>query len=96
MEKLLPREDTIFPEKIKSFNILLKMYKTDTKCVRKACQGSKRLNEVKNLPESKVKDFGLSPLPMHNPYSETFLGIKFVFVDRFSKCLWHNLGQKDY
>ena len=31
MEKLLPREATIFPEKIKSFNILLKMHKTNTK-----------------------------------------------------------------
>ena len=31
MEKLLPREVTIFPEKIKSFNILLKMHKTNTK-----------------------------------------------------------------
>ena len=31
MEKLLPREITIFPEKNKSFNILLKMHKTKTK-----------------------------------------------------------------
>ena len=31
MEKLLPREVTIFPEKIKSFIILLKMHKTNTK-----------------------------------------------------------------
>ena len=31
MAKLLPGEVTIFPEKIKSFNILLKMHKTDTK-----------------------------------------------------------------
>ena len=30
MEKLLLREITIFPEKIKSFNILLKMHKTNT------------------------------------------------------------------
>ena len=31
IEKLLPREVTIFPEKNKSFNILLKMHKTNTK-----------------------------------------------------------------
>ena len=31
MEKLLAREVTIFPEKIKSFNILLKIHKTNTK-----------------------------------------------------------------
>ena len=30
-EKLLPREVTIFPEKIKSITILLKMQKTKTK-----------------------------------------------------------------
>ena len=31
MEKLLPREVTIFPEKDKSSQILLKVYKTNTK-----------------------------------------------------------------
>ena len=31
MEKLLPREVTIFPEKITSFNIFLKMQKPNTK-----------------------------------------------------------------
>ena len=31
MEKLLLREVTIFPEKNKSFNILLKMHKANTK-----------------------------------------------------------------
>ena len=31
MEKLLAREVTIFPEKIKSSKILLKIYKTKTK-----------------------------------------------------------------
>ena len=31
MKKLLPREVTIFQEKIKTFNILLKMHKTNTK-----------------------------------------------------------------
>ena len=31
MEKLLAREVTIFPEKIKSSKMLLKIYKTNTK-----------------------------------------------------------------
>ena len=31
MEKLLAREVTIFQEKMKSFNILLKIHKTNTK-----------------------------------------------------------------
>ena len=31
MEKLLPREITIFPEKIKTFNILSRIHKTNTK-----------------------------------------------------------------
>ena len=31
MEKLLEREVTIFPEKIKSFKMLLKIHKTNTK-----------------------------------------------------------------
>ena len=31
MEKLLAREVTIFPEKIRSSNILLKIHKTNTK-----------------------------------------------------------------
>ena len=46
MEKLLAREATIFPEKIKSFNILLKIHKTQHQIVRKAYQGSKRLTIV--------------------------------------------------
>ena len=31
MEKMLPREVTIFPEKIKTFSILFKIHKTNTK-----------------------------------------------------------------
>ena len=34
--------------------------------------------------KSKLKIFGLSPLPMQNPYSKTFLDIKLLFVNRFS------------
>ena len=43
MEKLLV---TIFPEKIKSFNILLKNAKNQRQIVRKAYQGSSLLNKV--------------------------------------------------
>ena len=45
MENLLTREVTIFPEKNKSFNILLKIHKIDH-IVRTAYQGSKCLNKV--------------------------------------------------
>ena len=46
MEKFLPREVTIFPKKIKSLNILLKNAQNQHQTVRKAYQGSKRLNKV--------------------------------------------------
>ena len=52
IEKLLAREVTIFSEKIRSFNILLKIQKIQHQVVRKAYQGSKRLNKVDKLPES--------------------------------------------
>ena len=48
-KELLPREVTIFPEKIKSFNILLKMHKNQHQIVKKAYQGSKRLNKVNKI-----------------------------------------------
>ena len=59
MEKLLASEVVIFPEKNKNFNILLKI------------MGPNVWIKLSNLPESKVKDSGLSPLPMQNPYSKT-------------------------
>ena len=71
MEKLLAREVTIFPEKNKSFNILLKIHKTQHEIVRKAYQGSKRCQNPK------LKIFGLSPLPMQTPYSKHFWTLKF-------------------
>ena len=48
MEKLLPREVTSFPEKNKSFNILLKNAQNQHQhqIVRKAYQASKRLIKV--------------------------------------------------
>ena len=36
-----------------------------------------------------------SPLPMQNPFSKTFLDIKFLFVNRFSKFWLHILGLKE-
>ena len=46
MEKLLAMEVTIFSEKNKSFNILLKVSQNQHQIVRKDNQESKRLNEV--------------------------------------------------
>ena len=67
MEILLPREVTIFPEKIKSVNILLK-------CIKPTPNSKKSLPVVHTLkstklPDSKVKDFWIISLPMQNPYS---------------------------
>ena len=45
------------------------------------------------LPEMKVYDHGLSPLQMQTPYSKSVLGIKSLFVIRFSKFLLHMLRQ---
>ena len=56
MEKLLAREVTIFPEKNKNCKILLKIQKNQHQIIRKAYQGSKHLNKLTNLSESKVKD----------------------------------------
>ena len=38
----------------------------------------------------------LTIFPCKNPCSKKFLDIKFLFVNRFSKFLWHILGQTDY
>ena len=65
--------------------------------VRKAYQGSKHLNKADKLAcqSQKLKIFGLHPLPMQNPYSNTFLDIKFLFIN-FSNFLWLILGLKEY
>ena len=39
------------------------------------------------LPELQVYDHGLSPLPVEIPFSKLVLGVKLVFVDRFSEFL---------
>ena len=49
-----------------------------------------------HLPESKVKDIWIVPLPMQNAYLKTFLDVKFLFVNRFSRFLRHILGLKEY
>ena len=54
------------------------------------------LFESKMLPELKVCDHGLSPLPMQNPYSKLIFGIKSLFVNRFSNFLLHILRQIKY
>ena len=56
MEKLLTREVTSFPEKIKSCKILLKMHKTNIKLLKKFTRGPNVWIKLTNLPESKVKD----------------------------------------
>ena len=89
MEKLLAREVTIFPEKNKSCKILLKFHKTNTKLLEKLTRGPNVWIKLINLSESKVKDV------MQNPYSKTFLDVKFLFVNRFSKFLRHILGLKE-
>ena len=43
------------------------------------------------MPELKVHDHGLFPLPMQNPYSKLILGIKSLFVNQFWKVLLHIL-----
>ena len=83
MEKLLAREVTIFPEKIKSFNILLK-------CIKPTPNSKKSLPVVQMFEKSrhicqnpKLMMIGLSSLPMQNPYSKTFLDVKFLFANDF-------------
>ena len=56
MGKLLAREVIIFPEKIKSSKILLKIHKTNTKLSEKLTRGPNVWIKLTNLPESKVKD----------------------------------------
>ena len=91
MEKLLAREVTIYQEKIKSSKILLKIHKTKTKLHEKLTRGP----NVWICQNLKLKIFGLSPLSMQNPYSKTFVDIKFLFVNRFSIFLRHILGLKE-
>ena len=38
------------------------------------------------LPELKVYDHGLSPLPMQNPYTKTILGINSLLTDFQKFC----------
>ena len=57
MEKLLARQVTIFPEKIKSSKILLKIHDTNTKLYENLTRGPNISIKLTNLPESKVKDF---------------------------------------
>ena len=61
------------------------------KCHNRLTRDQNVLFKSTKLPELKVCDHGLSPLPMQNPYSKLILGIKSLFVNRFSKGLLHIL-----
>ena len=63
---------------------------------QKTYQGSNFLFKSEMLLKLNVYDHGLFPLPMRNPYSKLILGIKSLFVDRFSKFLLHILRQIYY
>ena len=61
------------------------------------------LNEVQTLEQShqiclnsKFKIFGLPPLHMQNTRSRSFLGVKFLFMNRCSKFLWQFLRLFEY
>ena len=96
MEKLLPREVTIFPEKIKALIFYWKCTKP-TPNSKKSLSGVQTFDKSRQICQNpKLKMFGLSPLPMQNPYSKTFLDVKYLFVNRFSKFLRHILGLKEY
>ena len=60
---------------------------------QKTYQRTKCFIQVVIVARTEVYDHGLSPLPMQNPYSELILGIKSLFVYRFSKSLLQILRQ---
>ena len=93
MEKLLAREVTIFPEKIKSSKFFSKIYKTNTKLQETLTRGPNVWIKLSNLPES--KDFWIISLAYAKSLFKNILDIKFLFVNRFSKFLWHILGLKE-
>ena len=74
MEKLLARIVTIIPEKIKSFNILLKIHKTNTKLKEKLTKGPNVSIKSTNLPESKVKDVWIISLAYANSIFKNIFG----------------------
>ena len=77
MEKFLAREATVFPEKNKSLNILLKFIQPTPHC-KKSLPGFQTFEFSRQISQNpKLKSFGLSPLPMQNPYSKTFLHSEF-------------------
>ena len=74
MEKLLAREVTIFPEKIKSCKILLKINKTNTKLLEKLTRGPNVWIKLTNLPESKIKDVWIISLAYAKPLFKNIFG----------------------
>ena len=51
--------------------------------------------KLTNLPESKVEDFWIISLAYAKSLFKSIFDIKFLFVNRFSKILWHILGLKE-
>ena len=86
MEKLLAREVLIFYSKF---------IKPTPNCKKSLLGFQTFEKKLVNLPESRVRTFGLSPLPMQNACSKTFLDIRFLFVNRLSKYLRCILGLKE-
>ena len=84
MEKLLAREVTIFPEKIKVSIFCLKFIKPTPTC-NKSLPGVQTFEFSRQICQNpKLNSFGLSPLSTQNPYSKTFLDTEFWFVNQFS------------
>ena len=95
MEKLLEREVIIFPENIKSFNILLKFIKPTPNC-KKSLPGVQTFEKMRQIcqdPKLKILDY-LPSTAYAKSLFKTFLDIKVLFVNRFSKFLRHILGLK--
>ena len=95
MEKLFAREVTIFPEKIKSSKILLKIHKTNTKLEEKLTRDPNIWIKLTDLPECEVKYFWIISLACAKSLFKNILDIKFLFVNRFSKFLQCMLGLKE-
>ena len=95
IENLLARETTIFAEKIQVLIFYLKFIKPNP-------NGKKSLPRVQTFEFSrqicqnlKLKSFGLSPLPMQNPYSKTLPETEPLPANRPSKPLRHTSGPKE-
>ena len=79
MKKLIPKEVTIFPEKNKSFNFLLKCIKS-TPNRKESLPGVQMLDKVDKIFQNpKLKDFWILSLDYTKSLLKTFLKVKFLF-----------------